>query len=121
ALGADANRFSGPGWKVITRGSETDLTRAWESVCDSGWDSSRRCESEDWGHVLKAHVDGEIICDIRPHGQSKVGIRFRVGPVNQPTKVNQQIVDPNGLLSPGLGVPPLGGSSSAAVASGKAA
>jgi hypothetical protein len=97
ALAADAMRFSGPGWKVITRGSENDLARAWEKVCDSGWVSSRRCESEDWAHVLQAHVDGEIICDLRPHGQSRIGIRFRVGPVNLPTAVNEQIVDPTGL------------------------
>jgi hypothetical protein len=121
ALGADASRWSGPGWKVVTRGSETDLTRAWEKVCDSGWISSRRCESEDWAHLLQAHVDGEIVSDIRSHGESRVGIRFRVGPVNLPTKVNQQIVDPDGLLSPGPGVPPLAGSSSGPAAPGTAA
>src|SRR5262245_10952704 len=96
-LGADAGRFSGPGWKVITRGSESDLARAWEKVCDSGWVSSRRCESEDWAHVLQTEVDGEIVCDVRPHGQSRIGIRFRVGPVNQPTRVNEQIIAPEDL------------------------
>jgi hypothetical protein len=93
-LGADANRFSGPGWKVITRNSESDLARAWEKVCDSGWVSSRRCESEDWAHVLQADVQGEIICDVRPHGQAKIGVRFRVGPIKQPTIVNEQIINP---------------------------
>ncbi|MFO0931037.1 MAG: hypothetical protein U0736_29065 [Gemmataceae bacterium] len=96
-LAADANRFSGAGWKVITRGSENDLARAWEKVCDSGWISSRRCEAEDWAHVLHTHTTGEIVCDVRPHGQSKVGVRFRVGPVNLPAAVNEQIADPDGL------------------------
>jgi hypothetical protein len=91
-LGADASRFSGPGWRVLTRGSESDLARAWEKVCDSGWVSSRRCESEDWAHVLQADGAGEISCDVRPHGQSRLGVRFRLGPVNQPTAVNDQIV-----------------------------
>jgi hypothetical protein len=96
--GADATRFSGPGWKVITRGSEIDLARAWEKVCDSGWISSRRCEAEDWAHTLQVDSDGEIICDVRPHGQSKLGIRFRVGAVNEPVKVNGEIADPDNLL-----------------------
>jgi hypothetical protein len=93
-LGADVNRFSGPGWKVVTRGSETDLARAWDKVCDSSWISSRRCESEDWAGVLQADVNGEIVCDIRPHGLSKIGIRYRVGPINQPARVNQEIINP---------------------------
>lgn len=99
AAGADANRFSGPGWKTIVRGSENDLTRAWEKVCDSGWISSRRCESEDWAHVLQADVEGEITCDIRSHGDSRIGIRFRVGPPNQPTAVNEQIISPDNLVA----------------------
>jgi hypothetical protein len=108
-LGADVNRFKGPGWKVIIRGSENDLGRAWDKVCDSGWISSRRCESEDWAHVLHASVDGEIVCDIRPHGQSKIGIRFRVGPVNAPIKVNEQIAAPHDTSSTGEGSVPLPG------------
>jgi hypothetical protein len=96
-LGADAARFSGPGWKVVLRGSETDLARAWEKVCDSGWVSSRRCESEDWAHLLGAAAGGEIVCDVRPHGQSKVALRFRVGPANLPAATNEQIVSPDGL------------------------
>jgi hypothetical protein len=101
ALGADAARFSGPGWKVILRGSESDLARAWDKVCDSGWVGSRRCESEDWAHVLQADVGGEINCDVRPHGQSKIGIRFRVGPANRPVKVNERILHPDRLPSNG--------------------
>ncbi|MHB1424871.1 MAG: hypothetical protein ACYC3I_17000 [Gemmataceae bacterium] len=111
ALGADASRFSGPGWKVVTRGSENDLAQAWERVCDSGWISSRRCDSEDWAHVLEAEIEGEISCDIRPHGDSKIGIRYRVGPVNRPTAVNEQIVSPENLAQAALAmtasVPPL--------------
>jgi hypothetical protein len=103
----DATRFSGPGWKVVTRGSETDLARAWEKVCDSGWVSSRRCESEDWAHALQADVAGEVVCDIRAHGQSKVGIRFRVGPTNLPTLVNEQIVSPDDLTPAEPPSPPL--------------
>jgi hypothetical protein len=106
AMAADASRFSGPGWKVIIRGSEADLPRAWEKVCDSGWISSRRCESEDWAHVLHADVEGEIVCDIRPHGQSKLGIRFRVGPANLPAKVNDEIVDPHSLSAAAAPVSP---------------
>lgn len=98
ATGADANRFSGRGWKVIVRGSENDLARSWEKVCDSGWISSRRCESEDWAQVLQANAAGEIVCDIRPHGDSRIGIRFRVGAVNQPTAVNEQIISPDSLV-----------------------
>ena len=99
-LGADADRFSGPGWKIVSRGSANDLARAWEKVCDSGWVSSRRCESEDWANVLHAHVDGEIHCDVRPHGQQKIGIRFRVGTSNLPILVNDQIINPDNLAPP---------------------
>jgi hypothetical protein len=97
ATGADSTRFSGPGWKIIVRGSENDLARSWEKVCDSGWISSRRCESEDWAHVLQADVEGEITCDIRSHGESRIGIRYRVGPPNSPTAVNEQIISPDRL------------------------
>ena len=82
---------------MITRGSENPLAIAWERVCDGDWIRSRRCESEDWSHVLNAQADGEIVCQVLPHGQSRLGIRFRVGPNNLPTAVNEQIVDPAGL------------------------
>jgi len=75
ASGSDATRWSGRGWKVITRGQMTPLLEAWENVADEDWKGSRKASSEDWTKLVGASVRVKFEC--KSHGASKVAIRFR--------------------------------------------
>jgi hypothetical protein len=71
--GADAKRWKGRGWRVITREQQTDLAEAWRLVCDEGFTSSRRCTEVDWARLLG--VPEPVAFEIRAHG-TKVAVRW---------------------------------------------
>jgi hypothetical protein len=73
--GPDSLRWSGPGWKLIVRGNDSELLSAWEQVCDPEWTDSRRCSGEDWARLLGKKTPMRFEC--RANGVSKVAVRFR--------------------------------------------
>jgi hypothetical protein len=92
-------RFPGRGYKVISRGDpDHPLTEAWTAVADGGgidWLSARRVLEKDWSGLLG--VPDPVHCDIQNNGE-QVAVRFRVGDIREPDKVNGEIttVPPEG-------------------------
>ena len=89
------------GYKKITRGSgspgdeEDDLATVYSMFVDGPgveWHTSRRLLEKEWADVLK--VGETVKLDLRGDSGS-VYLRYRVGPAKNPTKVNEQIVDPS--------------------------
>lgn len=56
------------------------------------WSHARKLDEKDWGRVLG--VDEPVKLVIRENGSS-VFLRFQIGPLTAPEKVNQEIVDPS--------------------------
>lgn len=89
------------GYKKISRNNDTQpgeedaLTSIYSMFADgrgTDWLTARRLTEKDWAGVLKAggqHVNLDLTND-----GVNVFIRFRVGPPANPSKVNEQIVDP---------------------------
>jgi hypothetical protein len=94
--GSDAVRWSGRGWKVINKmDTKSEILEIWTELCDSmsdnGFTSSRQCSATDWQKVMGAKEP--IRFEIRPHGISKVAVRFRsVAGTKQDYKVNEELL-----------------------------
>lgn len=91
----EAKKFEGPGWKVINReNANDDLVTIWTHLADGPrgqWLTSRQVAEKDWGSILG--VPAEVHCDLRNDGSGRVAVRFRVGTMQQPTKLNGEIID----------------------------
>ena len=91
ADGVDAKRWQGRGWKVINRNVETELSKAWDQVCDEDWRESRQCSSVDWRKLVNAKHP--IKFESRSHGTSKIAVRFReANDKRQGYFVNQELL-----------------------------
>lgn len=87
----DAKRWPGKGYKLIIRNGDDPVSEQWSLFSDSGknWADAKRLHEKPFAAILgvKGHVD----IDTHVHG-NRMAIRFRQGPFNQPTKVNEEIV-----------------------------
>lgn len=97
--GSDAIRWSGRGWKVISKNEvKSELVCTWLEICDPselGFTTSRRCEEVDWQKIIDAVEPCRI--EIRAHGNTKIAIRFRsVDGNKQDYKVNEQLTKKGG-------------------------
>jgi hypothetical protein len=73
--GADAVRWKGRGWKMLSREHETPLRDAWASVADEqDFHQSRRVAAEDWQKLLDLKEAAQV--ELRVHG-NKMAVRFR--------------------------------------------
>lgn len=86
AADATVDWASGSGWRLIRRDLETDIRKAWMSVCDESFTSSRRCSEEDWSKLLATKEPTRL--EIRASGSDKVAVRFR----SASGKINQEIL-----------------------------
>lgn len=88
----DAKRWPGKGYKLIVRNGDDAVSEQWALFSDSGknWADAKRLHEKPFASILgvKGHVD----IDTHVHG-NRMAIRFRQGPFNQPTKVNEEIVN----------------------------
>lgn len=96
AGGADAKRWKGRGWVVLSRDFETEACSLWRELCDgaegAGFASSRRCAEQDWRRLLNAKGDA-IQFECRAHGHSKVAVRFKeAGASRVEYKVNGELL-----------------------------
>lgn len=93
AVSAAASTWKGRGWCLVRRDGTDVVSNAWRAVCDDqgdGFVSSRRVKEIDWASALGS--DEPVECDISPHGQTSLAIRFRVGDARSPKmQVNQEI------------------------------
>ncbi len=84
--GSHAERWPGPGWKVIDRCAEgTRFTDLWKTLADTSGIASRTLEESDLAAVCGLRVPADI--EIRNHG-SNVYIRFKSG-----TQVNEELYE----------------------------
>lgn len=86
------------GYKKVCRSTpgaeeEDPLAQAYAMFTDGGndWAKPRRLQEKDWAGILK--VGDTVRLDLRGDVNG-VYLRFRVGPVKKPEKVNEQIIDP---------------------------
>lgn len=97
-------RMIAPGFKKIVPGGgagtdadEEDLAAIWTMFADhptgERWFRSEKLESRDWAEVLK--VEGHVKIVIQRNGDA-VFVRFQIGPLKKPLKVNAEIVNPEG-------------------------
>lgn len=86
----DAKRWPGKGYKAIVRNGDDALSETWSLFSDTGkeWYESKRIREKPFGKILG--VDLPIEVDIMHHG-NRMAIRFRVGSVRTPEKVNEEI------------------------------
>ncbi|NLX98220.1 MAG: hypothetical protein GXY83_18835 [Rhodopirellula sp.] len=93
AVLAPASTWKGRGWCLVRRDGTDIVSEAWRTVCDDpgdGFVSSRRVKEIDWASALG--IDESVECDISPHGQTSLAIRFRIGDARSPKmQVNQEI------------------------------
>lgn len=87
----DAKRWPGRGWKLIVRGADDPLSEIWSNFADPGkeWAAGKRVHEKPFNEILETSQTVEV--DTRSYGNRMV-IRFRVGPFNSPTKVNEEIL-----------------------------
>jgi len=95
--GRDA-KLHAEGFKKIARGdstpgeSDADISTVYSMFADPGnWGSARRLLEKDWSALLK--TDDVVKLDLKSEGNT-VYLRYRVGPMKKPLKVNGQIADP---------------------------
>jgi len=86
------------GYKRIARSdstpgeSESDLSTVYSMFADPhNWSGARRLLEKDWSALLK--TDDVVKLDLKSDGNT-VYLRYRVGPMKKPLKVNEQIADP---------------------------
>jgi hypothetical protein len=89
---SDANRWPGRGYKLILRGGDDRLSELWTAFSDGGrqWDRSKRLKEKPFSSLLG--VDSHVELDILPSHGMRLAVRFRVGPMRNPTHVNQEIL-----------------------------
>lgn len=96
--GRDAKVARGEGYKKIakadTSGDEdSDLATLYSQfVPPLAWTDARKLVEKDWSKILG--TDEVVRLDTKAEGATVCYLRFCVGPLKKPTKVNQQIVDP---------------------------
>ena len=89
-----------PNYVRIDRGAEDtsddteELVATYTMFADgpgAEWFSARKLIEKDWGTILGIEENVKLVLS---HAGSSVFVRFQVGPMNKPTKVNAEIVDP---------------------------
>lgn len=73
----EKKRWPGPGWKVVKRHGENDVTALWADICDNlndGFAESRMVDSASWPEILG--TPWPVVCKLSPNGGSAVAVRF---------------------------------------------
>lgn len=102
--GSDRQRYSGDGWKRITKGEQNELTQVWQEVLDSSesFSDSRVASSTDWSTLLGVELPPDskgkrrgIKLKVSAYGLNSVYVRFVNGDsVNKPQWVNGKLLKP---------------------------
>lgn len=103
--GSDAVRYRPEyGWKVITKGDQTELARVWQELLidPENWGESRIASSTDWSELLGIELpersDGKrrgikLVCNA--YQRNRVYVRFMNGDAKKvPNWVNGRIIKP---------------------------
>jgi len=87
---SDAKKWPGKGYKLITRGGTEPLDEIWKIFSDTGknWHEAKRLREKPFNEVLG--VDDIVEIDTA-HNGNRMAIRFRVGKLKSPTKINEEI------------------------------